>query len=161
MTPAPTQPEPERMTPERRAEIERRLIYSSSWDVPGAHLLRFAARDLLDELRAVEAERDAYNAEAERLRSWQRLIEDAPGSAKELALERYRKAGVIQPIVDSWRKANEELRARLPTADMARAAAESVLSWEKGTPTTYAVWPALVGHVTNLISRAFKIGEET
>lgn len=48
-------------------------------------------------------------AEVARLRDWKRLMEEAPGEAKEIIRQRMLESDAIEPIVKAWKEANEYL----------------------------------------------------
>ena len=57
-----------------------------------------------DAPREAERERDEARSEVERLRDWERIITNAPGEARDNAIERLRESGAMQPIIDAWRE---------------------------------------------------------
>lgn len=51
--------------------------------------------------------------EIERLNDWKRIIENAPGQAKDTAIERFNFTQSIMPIIEIWKEKVQTLEAEL------------------------------------------------
>jgi len=59
---------------------------------------------------------DELEAENKRLCEWKKLMEDAPGEAREVIRERFLGGQSIKPIIESWKKENGKLKLQLGEA---------------------------------------------
>lgn len=133
-------PAPARMSPERREHLEFMCGPDGGWDETEAWQATEAAREILDELAAVEKERDACKAESAKW--WKQICETVEA------------LGLVSPeaapySVEHGRRISAMLstaKAAMPTAAMAKAAAGEI---SRNMGLTY--------QVAAIIRRAFGI----
>ncbi len=54
-----------------------------------------------------------FKAENKRLKDWEKTIIQAPGPARDIAIQRFRDSDFVKEIIAQWKKENAELKKQL------------------------------------------------